>query len=193
MMQIKTEKVQSGIPIWQSKNTQVAQGGFTLIDSVFKTEGEIVPAGIPICFDESTRKAVVGKYAIAHATATNSATTYKVKKNHRLAVGLSVSIAGAAAAKAITSITSEDEDYDEIELEATLGKAVGVGDAIFIEETNYSPLEPKGLLYADVEIDSNGVADIAVVIRGTVYERRILPVPEAVKAKLPLIVFSQSY
>ena len=56
-MQIKKEYARAGIPIWQSKNTQVAQGGYLLHDSAFSTEGTVVPAGIPIGFDDTTRKA----------------------------------------------------------------------------------------------------------------------------------------
>ena len=59
MLQIKKEYIPSGITIWQSKNTQVAQGGFTLNDAAFAIENLVVPAGTPIGFDESTRVATV--------------------------------------------------------------------------------------------------------------------------------------
>ncbi len=192
-MQIKTDKARTGIPIWQSKNTQVAQGGFTLDDSVYNREGDVVPGGIPICFDESTRLAVTAKYAIAQATATGTATTYKIEKGHNFSVGNEVCVAGACTPKEIVKIETDNADYDTIEVDATLGKAVAVGDAIYIAEEGYKPLTPNGLLYSDVVIDSNGVADIAVVLRGTVYERRIPQIPEVVKENMPLIIFSQSY
>lgn len=191
MMQIKKEYATSGVPIWQSKNTQVAQGGFLLDDSAYATEGTVVPAGIPIGFDEATRKAKVCKFGIAQADATDAATTYKVEKGHNLAVGMTVISGAAAAGKEITAIDTESEDYDELTLEATLGVAIAKGDTIQVADDGYNKL--KGLLYSAAVVNSNGVADIAVVLRGTVYERRIMALSAAVKAKLPHIIFSQSF
>jgi hypothetical protein len=51
--------------------------------------------------------------------------------------------------------------------------------------------DAKGLLYTDVVVADG--ADVAIVVRGTVYERRIPSVDAAHKAVLPLIVFSNSY
>lgn len=191
MMQIKKEYATSGVPIWQSKNTQVAQGGFLLDDSAYATEGAVVPAGIPIGFDESTRKAKVCKFGIAYAAADDDDTTYKVGKGHNLAVGMTVISGAAAAGKAITAIDTESKDYDELTLAATLGVAIAAGDTIQVADDGYNKL--KGLLYSDVVVNSNGVADIAVVLRGTVYERRIMALSASVKAKLPHIIFSQSF
>lgn len=190
MLQIKKGYASAGIPIWQSKNTQVAQGGFTLDDSAFATEGIVIPAGTPIGFDESTRKAMVAKLAVAQAGATNTATEYKVLKGHLLAVGMSIK-SGTSAAKAITAIDTTNADYDLVTVAETLGVVVAIGASIFVDDAGYKDL--KGLLYEDVFIDSNGVADVAVVLRGTVYARRIVPVPATIQAKLPLIIFSQSY
>lgn len=191
MMQIKKEYIPSGVPIWQSKNTQVAQGGFTLNDAAFATEGLVIPAGIPIGFDESTRIATIGKFAVAQASATNSAVEYKVLKGHKLAVGMSIVSGAAGTARAITVIDTTNADYDLITVGTTLGVVIAVGDSIYVADAGYTKL--KGLLYEDAIIDSNGVADISVVLRGTVYARRIVPVPATVQAKLPLIIFSQSY
>lgn len=191
MMQIKKEYTSPIIPIWQSKNTQVAQGGFTLDDAAFATEGAVVPAGIPIGFDESTRKATVGKFAEAQANAANDATEVKVLKGHIFTVGMEVISGEAAAAKEITAIDATEDDYDAITLKATLGKAITAGDLIYVNDNGYSKI--KGLLYTNAVVDSNGVADIAVALRGTVYARRIVPVPAAIQAKLPHIIFSQSY
>ncbi len=190
-MQIKKESARAGIPIWQSKNTQVAQGGYLLHDSAFGTAGTVIPAGIPIGFDDTTRKAKVGKFAVMQASATASATDYKVIKGHRLKVGMALTCGTASGSQNITEINTTHQDYDVVKLSATLGVAFSVGDALYVNDEGYTQL--KGLLYEDVVIDSNGVADIAVVLRGTVYARRIVPVPEAIQAKLPLIIFSQSY
>jgi hypothetical protein len=190
MMQIKKEYVPSGIPIWMGKNIEVAQGGFTLDDSNFATENLVIPAGTPIGFDESTRTAKVAKIAVAQANAANDATELKVLKGHQLIVGMSVK-SGSSASKAITAIDTTNADYDLVTVTATLAVAVTAGDAIYVSDAGYTNL--KGLLYEDAIIDSNGIASISVVLRGTVYARRIVPVPTTVKATLPLIIFSQSF
>ena len=51
--------------------------------------------------------------------------------------------------------------------------------------------DAKGLLYTDVVIEANAPVD--VVLRGTVYARRVTPaIDEAHRKALPLIIFSES-
>ena len=185
----KTDGISTGVVVWQSKNTQVAQGGFTLDDATLPV-GSIIPIGTPIGFDESTRLAKVGKMAIAQASATNVAVEYKVLKGHIFTVGMLIN-SGAGTAQAITEIDTSNANYDLVKVGTTLGVAVTAGDAIFVGDIGATA--PKGLLYASVEIGANGLAEVTVVLRGTVYARRIPPVPTAVRAKLPLIIFSESY
>lgn len=64
--------------------------------------------------------------------------------------------------------------------EATrIAKVAGDNDAV------------KGLLYDSVKVEEG--ANVAVVLRGTVYERRIPAVSNTIKGKIPLIIFSQSF
>ncbi|MCJ8153241.1 hypothetical protein MKJ01_05630 [Chryseobacterium sp. SSA4.19] len=108
------------IPVFQ-KVLETARGGFTL-DATGLTIGDIIPAGTPITFDETTRK----------------------------------------AKKAALTGTAPDQ----------------VSDA-------------KGLLYTDVKIEANAPVD--VVLRGTVYARRVTPSINATHRKaMPLIIFSES-
>ena len=188
MLSTSKTTVGTGKVIWQRVN-ELAQGGFTLDDSAFAA-GATVPAGTPIGFDESTRIAKVAKLAVANAAAIDTDTTYQVKKGHNLKVGSSIK-SGASAAKAITVINTTNANYDVITTATTLGVAVAIGDAIFIDDAGYTGV--KGLLYQDVDIDSNGITSVGVVLSATVYDRRISPIPATVKAKLPLIIFSQSY
>ena len=49
----------------------------------------------------------------------------------------------------------------------------------------------KGLLYVPVKIEED--TTVSIVTRGTVYEKRITGgVAEAIKSKLPLIIFDDS-
>lgn len=82
----------------------------------------------------------------------------------------------------------------------TEGGTLKAGTPMAFDETtriakvaNADGTDVKGLLYDDVRIE--GSAPVAVVTRGTVYENRLVPaqVTAAVKAKLPLIIFSKSF
>lgn len=185
----KTDGISTGVVIWQSKNTQVAQGGFTLDDSAFP-EGSEIPSGTVIAYDESTRLAKVSKSAVMQASATNTAVDYKVLKGHVLRVGMTIKT-GAGTAQAITAIDKTDAAFDKVTVGTTIGAAAAVGAEVFVDDAGYSGT--KGLLYSGVIIGNNGIADVTVVIRGTVYARRIPPVSAAVQAKMPNIIFSQSF
>lgn len=181
--------VNSGAVLFQ-KVLEVAQGGFTLDDSGFSV-GATITAGTPIGFDETTRLAKVAKVAVLHADAANNATTYQVKKGHYFKVGSSINLAGGTA-RAITVIDTSNAGYDVLTVGTTIGAAASAGANVFISDAGYTAV--KGLLYSDVVLDANGLADIAVVLRGTVYDRRIVaPIPASVKTSLPLIIFSQSF
>jgi hypothetical protein len=185
---LKTDGIGTGVVIWQSKNTQVAQGGFTLDDATLAV-GTIVPAGTPIGFDEATRLAKPLKSGVAQANATNTATAYKVLKGHLLKVGMTI-IAGAGTGRSITEIDTTDPAFDLLTVGTTIGVAVTAGDPIYVADLGFTP---KGLLYESVVIGANGLAEATVVLRGTVYARRIVPVSAVVRAKLPLIIFSESF
>lgn len=189
MLDIKKQKASTGVPIWQGKNLENAQGGFTLEDKAF-VSGDVIPAGAPISFDEATRKAKVAKVAVMQANANNSDTTYKVLKNHVLKVGMKLKF-GTATEQTIDAIDRTNADYDVITLQATLGLAVGKDKVLFVNDEGYS--KPKGLLYEEVTIGNNGLADVAVTIRGTVYARRIPPISQELREKMPTIIFSESY
>lgn len=176
------------IVIWQSKNTQVAQGGFTLDDTL--PVGTLIAGGTPIFYDESTRLAKVYKSGVAQANADETAVSYKVLKGHNLSVGMSVK-SGESGAKKINAIDVSDPTFDLITLASTLGVAVKKGTALSVDdlEGNY----PQGLLYSNVEVADSGITELTVVIRGTVYARRIVPVSKMVREKMPNIIFSESF
>lgn len=176
----------NGIPVFQTV-LETAQGGFTLDDTAVAA-GTLLKAGTLISFDETTRKAKVGKIAVLQANATNSATAYRVLKGHGLVVGMSITLPSGTP-RAITAITTTDPTYDELTVGTTIGVAATAGDSIYVNDIGATA--PKGLLYMDVEVGVN--TDLAVVIRGTAYENRIQPVAASVKALIPNIIFSKSF
>lgn len=189
MLTNKKVTANTGAVIFQQVLT-MAQGGFTLDDAGFTTENDVVPAGTPVGYDESTRKALVAKVGTLQANVANNVTAYPVLKNHNFRVGMEIKVSGGTA-RAITSIDTSNADYDVLNVGTTIGTAASAGAAIYVDDAGYTGV--KGLTYADAVIDSKGVADIGVVLRGTVYARRIAPVPATLQASLPQIIFSQSY
>ncbi len=188
MFGLKKQKVTTGIPIWQGKNLENAQGGFTLEDEY--SAGETIPAGTPIGFNESTRKAKVAKIAVLHSSATSSEKDYKVLKGHVLELNMKLKF-GSATPKTVTKIDRTNADYDLITLNDTLGVEIPTGGVLFVDDEGFSTM--KGLLYESVTIGANKQANIAVTIRGTVYARRIPPISPELRAKMPNIIFSESY
>lgn len=80
----------------------------------------------------------------------------------------------------------------------TAGNTIAAGTAMVIDEatrkakpTTADTDTPAGLLFESVVIGP-GVA-VDVVLRGTIYARRGATVSAALKAKLPNIIFSQSF
>jgi hypothetical protein len=187
--------VNDGIPVFQ-KVIENAQGGFVLDDSVL-TADETISAGQPVGFDESTRKAKVVKVAQVYENATNSATTIKVYKNHHFKVGDYIAKTAGGAAYAITAIDSSNASYDVLTVGTTLGVALTADTDVLFESsaTGASAAAYKvtanGLLYNDTIVATG--ASVSVVLRGTVYARRVPAVPAAVKTAIPQIIYSQSY
>jgi hypothetical protein len=187
MIEVSRSTVNTGIVNW-IKVDQLATGGFILDDSVVNTPGYVVPAGTPVYIDEATRLATIAKLAVVYEIVSSGA-AYKVNKGSNLAVGMSIKKAGGTA-YAITAIDITNAAFDLVTTGTTLGTAA-VGDALYVDDT--ATTKANGLTYADAELNANGNVEVGVVLRGTVYARRIPPVPTTVQALLTHIIFSQSY
>jgi hypothetical protein len=188
----------NSIPIWQGTDDdiQLAQGGFSLATTGLAL-GSIIPAGTPVTFNESTRVATITGGAVLYANATNVATSYQVNKGSTLKIGDNFAATAGAGAYPITAIDISNAGYDVITVGTTLGVAFTAGQGFFASTATggaaaaYSAI--NGLLYADTL--ANPSESVSVVIRGTVYARRI---PFAYSAGLTAIVgltritFSQS-
>lgn len=193
-MFLAKETINRGVTIFQ-KVHETAQGGFTLDNTGLVAKSTLL-AGTVMGYDESTRMAVVIKSAVLQADATNTATTYQVKKGHTFAVGNYLAATTGAKAYAITAIDTSNGAYDVLTVGTTLGVALTAGTALFQSATTGASnssffVTPKGLLFEDVDVYPH--ASVSVVVRGTVYARRIPGVVDSIKSALPLIIFSQSY
>ncbi|PKP11959.1 MAG: hypothetical protein CVU09_00225 [Bacteroidetes bacterium HGW-Bacteroidetes-4] len=190
---ITKKTVSGGAPIFPTV-IEVAQGGFKLDNSVL-TAGVEVPAGSVMGFNEETRVANVLKVAEVYENADNVATVYKIKKGHLFVGGEKIAVAVGGKSYAATLDTS-NADYDTFTVGTTLGVAITAGEVLFespaVGATAGALMyTPKGLLYESVTAGDN--ESCSVLLRGTVFEKRIPLVPTAVKSAVPNIIFSQSY
>jgi len=176
---------------------ETATGGFNLDDAPLAAGAEVL-RGTVIGFDEVTRVALVVKQAILYEAALNTTVNYKVKKGHHLKVGDVIAYTVGGAAKAIETITTTNAAYDTLGVGSgnSLGVAIDAGEVLFEgptagTDTAALKTEPKGLLMEDAVAQAS--EPISVVLRGTVYQRRLpCGACDAVKAALPMIIFSQS-
>lgn len=185
-----------GIPVIQTR-LELAQGGFVLDHSTL-TLADTVKAGQPLGYNEATRKAQVVKLAKVYENANNSAVAIKVYKGHHFKVGDYIAASVGGAAYAITIVdTTGSALYDTLTIGTTLGVALTADTSILFQSSAtgasagaYS-VTAKGLLYEDTLVEAG--AAVGVLIRGTVYERRVPAATAVVKAAIPLIIYSQSY
>jgi hypothetical protein len=188
----------SHIPVWQGigKDIQLLQGGVALATTGLAAD-TIIPAGTPVVYDEVNRTATLLGTAVAQANAISTATSYLVLKGHTLKVGdyLATGAAGGKA-YAITAIDTSNSAYDTITVGTTIG-AVTAGDLLYASTatgaTSSAYPAVNGLLYADTVVNASGtVEEISVVIRGTVYARRVPYNASLATALANKIIYSQS-
>lgn len=174
---------------------ECAGGGFSL-DVTNLPVGTIIPAGAPMSYDEVVRVAKLIKTAKVYANVANNAVIIEVAKGHLFVVGEFVAHGLLGAAYTITGINTANPLFDAITIDTTLGVAITAGDSIFqaVAETanasaEYAPI--CGLLKSDIMVTTgNNIVD--VVVKCTVFARRIPAIINGLKAKLPLILFSNS-
>lgn len=182
------------IPVFQ-KVLEVAQGGFTLTKTGLSGT---VKKGTPVNFADATRLVVPFKCAVLQADAAVDATEYKVLKGHHLIVGDQLAVVVGGKNYAITAIVTTNAAYDAVTVATTLGVVLTAGAVLFKStgtagaDTAALHVKPNGLLYEDTNVGDN--EPVSVVIRGTVYSRRVANGihAEVVKA-LPQVNFSSSF
>lgn len=188
-LDFKKESTSAGVPVFQAQ-FEAAQGGFTLDESTLPA-GTVIPAGTVMGIDESTRKAKPFKGGVLQANALNNATTYRLLKGSNAAIGMSINLSGGTS-RAITALDTTNAAYDEATVGTTIGVAGTAGDVVFVTDDGYT--KAKGLLRNDATVPASGTTEtVSVVIRGTVYHRRIPPVAKSVQALMPTIIFSESF
>jgi hypothetical protein len=176
---------------------ETATGGFTLNVTPLTT-GATVAKGTPMGYNEDTRVADVVKQAVLYEAALNTTVNYKVKKGHHFKVGEIIGYSVGGAAKAIETITTTNPAYDTVGVGTgnSLGVAIAAGEVLFDAptagtDTAALKVEPKGLLLNDVTVGTS--EPCSIVVRGTVYARRIpTGVCAAVKSALARVLFSDS-
>lgn len=168
---LKLVSTTGGIPVYIKVN-ELAPGGF-ILDKTGNADGVTLKAGTLMVYDEATRKAKVVKTATAQAALT-AGTALKLLKGHIFVAG------DLLKAVAITSIDTTNAAYDTVTMSGNI--TVTVGEVVASEVVTTAGGN-TGLLYEEVAVADNQAVD--VVIAGTAYARRILPVT---KAQIPATI-----
>lgn len=187
------------IPVWQGsgKDIQLAQGGY-MLNVTDLTPGAVLRAGTPMVYDDTTRIATAVRTGVAFSNAASNAVNYQVAKGSTLKVGDNLA-SGATGGKAypITAIDTSNASYDVVTVGTTIG-AVTAGDTLYNSTatgaTSSALPAVNGLLYEETQVFASGIKNsVSVVIRGTVYARRIpySPSLDGITA-LKNIIFSKS-
>ncbi|MEO7016280.1 MAG: hypothetical protein ABI067_07025 [Leifsonia sp.] len=186
------------IPVFmRDKALELEQGGFNLVLTGL-SNGQVIPRGTPIIFNEATRQATLGSFGKVYANASNSATAIQVAKGHNLIVGGYLAASTGGAAYAITAIDTTNAAYDTVTIGTTLGVAVVAGQTLFASTATGATAAAlpafNGLLYEETYIDTALLVGVSAVIRGTVYARRTYWTAQlAALPGLAHIIYSQSY
>lgn len=189
----------NSIPIWQGldKDIQLLQGGVALAATGL-ANGSVIPAGTPVVYDEATRIGTIVGGGYLQANATSSAVTYRLVKGHTFKVGDYLSVVAGGTAYAITAIDTSNASYDTVTVGTTLGVGYSAGQVLFASSATGATASAypavNGLTYDDKTVDYS-YKSLGVVIRGTVYARRIPYTYSAGMAALTglkNIIFSQS-
>lgn len=156
---------------------------------------KVLHEGTPVGKDENGLYHVV-KVAVLSADATNTATTYTVKKGHNFKVGDVVMLATGSKAYTITEIATNADDAtsDDLTVDTTLGTAAKAGDSLYLAAKagasgsafKYAPVALVGESY-DVDELSNHIVNAWTI--GQIRESNIPPIGAEVKAKLTGIQF----
>jgi len=169
-------------------------GGFKFPSlDVLPASGNVLPAFTPVKVDEVART-IEPLYAFKIKAVDSNEKTITVEKDvegTRAKVGMKLivppgNIATAAqSAATVTAVDSSANDVDVLTVDATVG-TVG---AILIEagNDNKAKVVPNGLTPYDVCVDEDAYALDGDAVWGAdapILERRIVPIPDAVKAAL---------
>jgi len=169
-------------------------GGLTIgRDSLALTDE--LPAGAIIGADANGVGRVINTGAVT-ATATNSATAYRVPKNSGFKVGQFVAhevMTGASVA--IASINTSVAEYDTITTSVTMGVVFAIGDVVVQTAAAAAAgsaayaVEPIGLTLTTADL-TKANRGVGVLVRGSVSSENLpFPVTAGIKAKLNLIRF----
>lgn len=181
------------IVVWRPNTLETAVGGFKL-DLQGYQEGDIIRAGSAIYGDEITRIAtVIPTFALAEAVV-GTAQVIKVPANYGANIGIFIAYGDSLVSHKIVSKVTVG-GFEELTLDSPVTD-LPKGTVFFraLETAVNGKLVyklPNFLSYAARIVKYNQTID--GVTLGTVYERRIPPVPQFIKDNLKTTIFTGSY
>jgi len=196
-MKITRTQPTDEIPVWRPV-VETLPGGLKL-DITGLAIGSVLPAASIISYDEITRVGKVVKSTNATAIVNAGVLTIPVKKGHTFKVGDIIAKIVGGKASAITAIDTSNALIDTITIGAAL-EALAAGDSLFqaaaaSTTTTSAYIYPLvkgkcGLSFRSVLVEDINTID--VVLKGSVYARRIPSVAQAIQDLMPGTIFLNS-
>lgn len=195
-----------GFPAWRSVAPGETSGGML---ASLPEVGTLIPSGTLVSLDKVGGTATIVKSWYAAASATNTATSIKVKLASiytlKPVVGDFIMIAPSTVdatgqGAEITAVALDGADTSgltyTLTLAATLGTALTTSSILVQADGATASAKllaiPSGITKTDIEISLGMTAASAdSIFDGVIYEDRIQPVPASIKAVLPQIKFEK--
>ena len=183
-------------PLMLEKVLEDIPGGGTIEKDDFKAATSEMKEGAILGIDSNKLYHPV-KTAKLYEAATDSATAYKVDKNHEFKVGdFIMDAAKTSKAYAITVIDTSNADYDTLTVGTSLGVALA-DNTVMVQAnaeaataaTGVFKYTPEGIAMNSVDLTKTNLG-CGILVRGTVIESLLpYPVDSNIKSLLPLIRF----
>lgn len=176
---------------WDVATVRVFDGGFLFDKTTVPTGTEKLPRGSFLKVDQTERKATMIKTATLQAALLIGDEVVKVKKGSLL---IATDVLGSGAKAVVTgTIDTSNADYDSFAITAGALGALAIGTVLQTYDaagsSGKSPVNPDGLNYADVAIDSQPTCSVIYKVDGIVPSRLPNAPTDAIKTALKFCQF----
>lgn len=193
---VKFSKAFGGVRKCYEGKPEIAVGGFSCVKELLPTDGNALPAGTLVSYDEQARTIVpIYTFKVLEVDSTNSAVKVEKFETGSLAkVGMVLGVVGSDLTAAVTyvatvsAIDATAPDYDVL----TVDVVTGISEGDVLAEFNgtskkMSVPTPNGLTYCDNVLDPDAYAidiDPVYFCVRPVLERRMPPLTDSIKKAL---------
>lgn len=177
--------------MWDVASTREFEGGFLFDKTTIPSTVTVLPKSALLKVDQTERKATLIKTAELYEAITALSTTVKIKKNSLL---LATDVIGTSdIAVTVGTIDSSNADYDSFTIVADTFGALDAGTVFQTYDaagaSGKSAVNPDGMNYADVSLDTNPTCSVIYEAKGVVPSALYQPLTSAIKTALKFCQF----